>query len=1087
MNRVGQQMETAGMSDMMDQKGIHSSSWYQSITLAERIASLHASAQAGTAAGAGVNSALAIRRLGQWRSQPPFTAEARFSQRLAVDRISEDDFLRLLGEPAESVQNRFSAPPSWLEELGSAFSMLYPPKPLPFPASPALGEGVRFLEPVEPLIRQGRDRLREGIHALGQSRPDLPFDPETIEEVLYASLPGQLLERLSRTFVLELSVARMEGVLNGSTSEERFQSFVERLRQPAVILELLEEYPVLARQLLICIDQWVTFGLAFLDHLLRDWEALRTTFRIGTNPGVLVEVNGGAGDRHRGGHSVLLLRFSSGLRLVYKPRSLAVDAHFQEFLNWLNQRGNHPPFRNVKVLDRGSHGWMEFVHAESCTSPDQVDRFYERIGGYLALLYALEASDFHCENLVAAGEDPMLLDLEALFGPRIQRERPQADADLVATDLIQTSVLSVMLLPQRFWNRGDSEGVDVSGLANKAGQLTPFGVPQWEGAATDQMRLIRKRVTMSGERNTPTLNGNDVPVLEYVDAIVHGFTSIYHLLEQHRDELISDDGPLAAFANDEIRVILRPTQTYGSLLMESYHPDTLRNALDRDLLFDRLWIHVEHLPHLSRVIADEREDLHKGDIPLFTTKPNSHDLWSSANQRIRDIFSESGMTMVHRRVGRLSEDELAKQLWFIRASFATMSGANGRRRQAARHPVMQDTVQDAVIDRERLLTAARAVGDRLEMLAVRGEDDVTWIGLNHMNAGNAAVIPLGVDLYDGVPGIALFLAYLGEMTGEDRFTTLAQRTLTNIRRAIEADRSGSRGALTSIGAFSGWGGLIYTLTHLGSLWSKPALIDEADALAELLPGLIDQDEAFDIIGGAAGCIGALLTLHRAAPSNRTLATAIQCGDRLRHRIQLNKHKKLLTGFSHGAAGIAWALLELASVAAEKRFQRTALELIEWERSLFNAEQKNWPDLRARQLPAFRFAWCHGAPGIGLARLRSLPHLHEAQVRAEIHTALETTLAEGFGDNHSLCHGDLGNLELVVYASQRLDPRWKPEANRLASTILDSIQRHGWLCGELSGVETPGLMTGLAGIGYELLRLADPMHVPSVLALEGPTR
>ena len=63
------------------------------------------------------------------------------------------------------------------------------------------------------------------------------------------------------------------------------------------------------------------------------------------------------------------------------------------------------------------------------------------------------------------------------------------------------------------------------------------------------------------------------------------------------------------------------------------------------------------------------------------------------------------------------------------------------------------------------------------------------------------------------------------------------------------------------------------------------------------------------------------------------------------------------------------------------------------------------------------AWCHGAPGIGLARLRSLPHLDDATSRAEIGTALATTLAEGFGRNHSLCHGDLGNLDFVVQAAE----------------------------------------------------------------------
>jgi lantibiotic modifying enzyme len=132
------------------------------------------------------------------------------------------------------------------------------------------------------------------------------------------------------------------------------------------------------------------------------------------------------------------------------------------------------------------------------------------------------------------------------------------------------------------------------------------------------------------------------------------------------------------------------------------------------------------------------------------------------------------------------------------------------------------------------------------------------------------------------------------------------------------------------------------------------------------------------------------------------------------------------------------------------------------------------------------AWCHGAPGIGLARLHTLPHLDDATIRTEIHAALQTTLARGFGLNHSLCHGDLGNLELLVQASEKLeDEQCGTQVHRLTAMILDSISRHGWLCGLPLGVESPGLMTGLAGIGYALLRLAEPAHVPSVLVLAPP--
>jgi type 2 lantibiotic biosynthesis protein LanM len=359
---------------------------------------------------------------------------------------------------------------------------------------------------------------------------------------------------------------------------------------------------------------------------------------------------------------------------------------------------------------------------------------------------------------------------------------------------------------------------------------------------------------------------------------------------------------------------------------------------------------------------------------------------------------------------------------------------------------------------------------------------------------------MGADLYGGLAGQALFLAYLGAVTEETRYTRMAREASTALRRRVERDRSSAR----SIGGFNGWGGIIYALAHLGALWGEPAPLAEAEAIVGLLPDLIESDERFDIIGGSAGCIGGLLVLQRIAPSDRTLAAAIRCGDRLLARarpmprgigwLPKGLGTRPLAGFAHGAAGIAWALLELAARSGEGRFRAAAGEAIAYERTLFSAGAGNWLDVREREgagsagagpAPCMT-AWCHGAPGIGLARLRSLPHLDDSTIRGEIGTALATTVAEGFGRNHTLCHGDLGNLDFVVQAAEALgDPRWRREADRRAARILEEIDREGWLCGVPLEVESPGLMTGLAGIGYGLLRLAEPTRLPSVLVLEPP--
>src|SRR5207247_4036470 len=132
-----------------------------------------------------------------------------------------------------------------------------------------------------------------------------------------------------------------------------------------------------------------------------------------------------------------------------KPRSMAVDFHFGQLLSWLKDRGSHPPFLTLKILDRKTHGWSEFIPAGRCTSVEQVSRFYERQGGYLALLYALEATDFHFENLIASGEHPVLVDLEALFHPRTGGSDPGEPILELESHALEHSVLRVGLLPQR--------------------------------------------------------------------------------------------------------------------------------------------------------------------------------------------------------------------------------------------------------------------------------------------------------------------------------------------------------------------------------------------------------------------------------------------------------------------------------------------------------------------------------------------------------------------------------------------------------------------------------------------------------------
>src|SRR5690606_16178740 len=470
-----------------------------------------------------------------------------------------------------AVAEQRTEPPS-LADLVSVY--LQPPDleiddilPDPGQLSGRVRGAVDMLVAVEPLLKLARARLRAGVRALVEQAAVVPFSPELAERLWLRGLPAEMLALLDRTLVLEMHVARMQDQLLGDTPEQRFSSWIERLHDPAVVLAIFAEYPVLARSLVVCVDQWVAYGLEFFRHLIADWHAIQAAYGPGRDLGELDRIETGAGDPHRQGRSVLLLRFSSGFRLVYKPKPLAVDVHFQELIAWLDERGLEPALRGLIVLDRGDYGWIEHVAPAACTGGERVRRLYRRQGTLVLLAYLLGATDLHFENLLAVGEPPVLIDLETLFHP--YPNSPNA-AELPTDASPHRSVLRSGLLPHPGGGGPGIADLDISGLGAALGQTTEM--PSWEGAGTDGLRMARALTTLDPSHNRPTLDGADIEVADYVEEIIAGFTSSYRRMVELREQLLAPDGPIAAFADDPIRVIVRSTQRYAILRYQARHP-----------------------------------------------------------------------------------------------------------------------------------------------------------------------------------------------------------------------------------------------------------------------------------------------------------------------------------------------------------------------------------------------------------------------------------------------------------------------------------------------------------------------------------
>lgn len=1035
--------------------------------------------------------------LDAWRSQTPFDQDRWWEERLALDGLSEAELARLSDsdaffENADLFGERSDLEsPRWKLALTDAFATAGETANREgFPSEAGL-----FAPILAPLTGRAFYQVERKAEEALEGGTAKPFDPTTVTRLLYKGLPSRLDKILGRTLVLEMFVARAHGALAGETSRQRFESFVAGFEDVDRIFELFREYPVLARLVVQTVEQWRATSEELLERLATDWELIRSTFSPDHDPGPLVSVSGGLGDLHKDGRSVRMLGFESGFQLVYKPRTLAIDAQFGRLLDWLNER-RELDLNSVRVLDRKTHGWAEVASSRACDDQAAVGRFYQRQGAFLALLYALGANDMHRENLVAVGEYPVLIDLETLFSPDYGRSNPD-HYESAAEYALDNSLMRIMLLP--YFNRGADHGiVESSGLGGEEGQQAVHDSLQWENPGTDQMRLVRRKGRLQQAHNRPSLDGENIDPFVFVEDLERGFVEMYDWLREHRDELLAEDSPLEGFRTVEVRSVLRASQFYGFILRESYHPDLLRDAIDRDRHLDRIWFGMDRsrLADLSRrLIPAERRDLWRGDLPYFTTRADSRDLFTSDGQRLEDFFSRSGFEVMRDHLERLSDRDRDEQRWYLRGSLTAL--AMSTTAHWGRYELPAAAPEPATP--ERLVATAVAVGERLiELAKISREGEASWLGLAWTNNRGWWLRPLDYDLYCGLPGIALCLAYLGEITGREDFTSLAGAAIATVERKLERNPRRVR----YLGSYDGWGGLIHTWTHLATLWQRPDLLRAAEGMMPQLAAMIDDDIHLDVVRGSAGAIRPLLNLHRATGNDEALALARRLGDRLVEKAESFEGGKAwlmaaspsrpLTGFSHGAAGPAWALSELWSATGDERYRELALAAVAFENAYFSPERGNWPDLRlppgaekVRSL-SYMHAWCHGACGIGLGRWRMLRHLDDPQLRRDAEAAVEVTVKNALGSNHCLCHGDLGALELALEAAMALpDSQWPGELQRSSALVLAGMDEHGFLCGIPLHVESPGLMDGLAGIGYTLLRLANPDRVPSILLLDPP--
>ena len=936
-------------------------------------------------------------------------------------------------------------------------------------------------------------------------------------------------QRPDRFFSLFLPPANSHGNTGGDT---QYRQYVKKIIRDGW-KDFFRRFPVAGTLMDTVLSDSYTYFRSFLEHFASDRYRLYAV--SGISPSVLPVIDGlesGLSDPHQGGRTVLKLTFETTDTDIdgpkgcfYKPRSFSIDRAWENALAWLGGKTGLT-FLTPRGIDGQDYCWVEPLANQSLDSPETGALYYRRAGAILAGLYVLGGTDFHQENVIACGSHPVLIDVETLLCPLVRPFVYDALDDRqtrAVLSLDADNVMRTFLLPM--WiSTGNNVFHDYGGFT--PADKRRFAMYKWVHVNTDQMQRIKAPGSTQSLANIPHYRGRRIPLTDHMDAFMEGFRTAYRVFMIHGHEVEKDDGGWTALKHCTFRVLPRTTQIYENMSRRLASASLLKNhdRFQREVeKLSRAFRHPDIPPHRQReleaVARLERDALMRHDIPVLHARAT--DLAARRGDRIilDDFFLVDGWHEFLRRLNKLDENDLAFQTGLISASFSMRYPAEIADNIAPDRTLSWKNAPPC--SKERFMEEAALIAHDIAGRAMERNGRTLWLSRKFDPMTHLLTIgPTDDGLYEGTVGIGLFLACWENITGNRRYHDLAQSCFQPVFELTDRMAREDGRIAVGLGIGSGVSGIAWSLLLGSRLLNTPSLYELALNLIEgTIKGLtscLQQDQTCDVMGGSAGMILTLVNCFMRhgpgdAPKDREyrdrfgraglLNLARLCGDNLLKKRVCFKNRMLwpsnyahqpLTGFAHGAAGYACAMLRLYGVTRDKRCMDAAIEAIDYERSVYVSKANNWPDFRVNHdVPkgqtVFMSGWCAGAPGIGMARLMTLDILDTPGVRQDIENALAFTSDRLFdpGAADHFCCGTSGRVAFLLEAGIGLHRQNMIESAFAGASYMvhraKEIGRYTF-SGDINGpVFSPGLYTGLAGVGMTFMRLAHPDKVPSLMA------
>ncbi|GEM_PF-3718443 len=328
------------------------------------------------------------------------------------------------------------------------------------------------------------------------------------------------------------------------------------------------------------------------------------------------------GDSHNGKCTELI--DENGKKYIIKYRNALTERVWALFLNGLIDLGFCEFTRVAEILEENEEYHKEKIVENAPTDKEGIKKYYFRLGILIFFTYLLGSNDLHCENIVANGEYPVIVDLETLLTAKEKRKQTE----------YSSTVLKSHLLPSLY------NGIDKSG-----------GTGEKENC-----------------RNNPFVENEKIEMFRFADEILNGFNYAYDFSLPRKKEI----GELIKYFSEcSFRVLIRPTDVYYYIISKieksESREETASSLLSRAYLKD---IDKDRINKARKILNSEIKAVLANDIPIFHVKGNGTALYSGKEIAMEEFFETSPVETALNKLKSLSEKDKITQAKIIELAYA---------------------------------------------------------------------------------------------------------------------------------------------------------------------------------------------------------------------------------------------------------------------------------------------------------------------------------------------------------------------------------------------------------------------------------